>query len=134
MNVYIDTTVPDGFNLALIDSSEVVDSISGKQAYKEAEELLPSLQVLFSRNSQSIKTMQEVWVVAGPGRFSATRIGVAISNALSFAVTIPMRTIERNSESETIEEHVTRLVQAQVQSHVEPVYDSAPNITQPKEK
>ena len=131
MNVYIDTTLSNGFTVSLLDSLKEVDSISVEQVYKEAEELLPSLQLLLSRNNQEIKNVKEVWVVSGPGRFSATRIGVAVANALCFAASIPMRSIKRNSLQETVADHITKFAKARVTKHVEPVYDKAPNITKP---
>lgn len=52
--------------------------------------LLPAILEILKKNNKSIKDITEVKVNLGPGSFTGTRVGVAVANALGFALNIPV--------------------------------------------
>lgn len=52
--------------------------------------LLPAILEILKKNKKSIKDITEVKVNPGPGSFTGTRVGVAVANALGFALDIPV--------------------------------------------
>jgi len=64
-----------------------------------------------AESGNSLHDVSAIDVNAGPGTFTGTRIGVAIANALGYALNIPV-----NGSHEP----------------VDPIYSSPPSITRPK--
>lgn len=76
---------------------------------------------------------QGVCVVAGPGPFSAIRMGVLVANVLSRTFGLPLYAV-RADEAADVQALGKRLAQGELasQPYVAPIYDSEPNITLPK--
>lgn len=82
------------------DSSKVVVEITDHKLNKidqlietkkfGSETLLPLILKIFNKNKISFEDLTEVKVNIGPGSFTGTRVGVAVANALSFALGIPV--------------------------------------------
>ena len=52
--------------------------------------LSPMIVKILKRNKLSFKDLTAVEVNPGPGSFTGTRVGVAVANALGFALDIPV--------------------------------------------
>ena len=52
--------------------------------------VLPMVDEILKKHSLNLKDISEIKVNAGPGSFTGLRVGLAIANALSFALKIPI--------------------------------------------
>lgn len=52
--------------------------------------LLPMIVEIFKKNKLTISDLTAIEVNPGPGSFTGTRVGVAVANALAFALNIPV--------------------------------------------
>ena len=52
--------------------------------------ILPMIDKILKRHSLKLKDLSEIQINAGPGSFTGLRIGLAIANALSFVLKIPI--------------------------------------------
>ena len=52
--------------------------------------LLPLIVELINENNLKLDEINEIEVIEGPGSFTGLRVGVAIANALSFTLGIPV--------------------------------------------
>jgi len=75
---------------------ELVDPKSGKkdqliQTQKLGSQvLLPMIAKILKKNKANFSDLTAVEVNVGPGSFTGTRVGVAVANALGFALNIPV--------------------------------------------
>jgi tRNA threonylcarbamoyladenosine biosynthesis protein TsaB len=52
--------------------------------------ILPMIERLLKKHSLGSRNLSEIKINAGPGSFTGLRIGLAIANALSFVLKIPV--------------------------------------------
>jgi len=55
-----------------------------------AQVILPIIDSLLRQHSLSPKDISEIRINTGPGSFTGLRIGIAIANALSFVLKVPV--------------------------------------------
>ena len=137
MQLLISTPHNSQFSVAIgddqIDKFKVVE-----KPYKQSELLLKTVGFLVNGQESTVKC---VFVVQGPGQFSALRIGIATANALAYGWRIPVVGIELKKSWEKLElkEQMEKVWAAgrkqmtntnfQMTKIVEPVYGSEPNIS-----
>lgn len=105
MKLYLDST----------DNKKVIIRLDRKEFIKEYafprdQDILFFLDSLLVEQKKSLDDLTEIEVNPGPGSFTGSRIGVAIANALAFALKLKV-----NGQTPPIM----------------PVYASPPNITHP---
>ena len=66
------------------------DKLVEDSTFLRSEATLPAIDKLLSRNKLKIADIEQVEVSKGPGSFTGLRVGVAIANALSFLLKIPV--------------------------------------------
>jgi|SRR3989344_2139094 len=89
MVLKIDTTKRDEIKVWLIDArTKLKDKLVAKQIGSQV--LLPSIIRILKKNKKSLSHIDEIEVKTGPGSFTGTRVGVAVANALGFALDIPV--------------------------------------------
>lgn len=90
MKLYIDTTKKDEVIVQLKNvKGEVTDQII-KSQQKGSQVLLPIIDKIFKKNKKKLEDIKMIEVNTGPGSFTGTRVGVAVANALGFALGIPV--------------------------------------------
>lgn len=72
-------------------------TINGKEYTKEADvpmrssqKILPMIDELLHKHNLTPQDLSAIEVAEGPGSFTGVRVGVAIGNALAFALGIPV--------------------------------------------
>ncbi len=60
----------------------------------EAEKLLPQIAELLKKNNISFRDLRGIITVKGPGTFTGLRVGVTVSNTISFLLNIPSYTLD----------------------------------------
>lgn len=108
MILYIDTT-DNQKTIVKLDSHQLIKTYTSPRD----QNLLSSIQELLSQQKVSPSQISAIKVNPGPGSFTGTRIGVAVANALAFALGIKV-----NDQTPPIS----------------PTYSQPPTITTPKNK
>ncbi|MDD4319094.1 MAG: tRNA (adenosine(37)-N6)-threonylcarbamoyltransferase complex dimerization subunit type 1 TsaB [Candidatus Peribacteraceae bacterium] len=86
--LFIDLASHQGL-LACIDGEKVRASTPVDHRISDAE-LMPLLNEVLQAASWSMKDIQRIACVAGPGGFTSLRVAAAFTNALSYALDIPV--------------------------------------------
>ncbi len=115
MNLLIDTTQSGRLALALLENQKTLARLE-KSVEGLSENLLPELEKFLRKKKVKLAALTKILVNPGPGAFSATRTGVAIANALAYALGIP----------------VAEWPSGKIKEIVLPKYDKEPNITKPR--
>ena len=66
------------------------DKLIEDSTFLRSEATLPVIDKLLHKNNSKIEDIGKVEVNKGPGSFTGLRVGVAIANALSFLLKIPV--------------------------------------------
>lgn len=66
------------------------DIVRQKISVQKAQVVLPLIDRLLRKHQLKLSNVNAVKVNTGPGSFTGLRVGVAIANALSFALKIPV--------------------------------------------
>lgn len=114
MNLLIDTVQKGLLKLELQAGGKTVAKLE-KNTDELSEEFLPEIQKFLRKQKVEPQDLSKIFVNPGPGGFSSTRTGVAVANALAFALNIPLV----DSKSGKVKEVVL------------PKYEKEPNITHP---
>jgi len=90
MILKIDTTKREEVTVELIEKkSGLKDQLVQKQKLG-SQVLLPMIVKILKRNKVGFSDLTGIEVNVGPGSFTGTRVGVAVANALGFALNIPV--------------------------------------------
>lgn len=65
-----------------------------KITHQKAQVVLPMIDRLLRQYKVSLKDLRSIEVNTGSGSFTGIRVGMAIANAISFALKIPVKTIK----------------------------------------
>lgn len=87
--LHIDTSSSQTVKVGLQIGSKTTYAKSKVKTLK-AQAVLPLLDKLLKREKVKLKDIDSIKVNTGPGSFTGLRVGVAIANALGFALNIPI--------------------------------------------
>src|SRR3989344_4845508 len=76
------------------DNPVILEIIKRKIGKNKVQITLPMIDKLLKEQGVSLKDLTLIEVNAGSGSFTGIRVGMAIANALSFALKIPVNTIK----------------------------------------
>ena len=108
MKLTIDSTNNKRLILTLDQEKKVVEYSTPRD-----QDILSEIEKMLAQKNLQIQDLTQIEVNPGPGHFTSLRVGIAIANALSFSLNIP---INGRKPGTTIE----------------PKYGSPPSITAPK--
>ena len=125
MNIIFDTGNPDGPRMGIQTSAKQITWVTLPGVWHSTEEIMPTLLKQLRQVKCSLKDIEKIFVVPGPGSFTAVRAGVVWGNALAYALNIPLADLSRAATT-------TPLGPAVLKKLVRPVYGAEPNISLPK--
>lgn len=85
MKLYLDTSARDEITVGL--DGERFNSDAKKE---KSQKLLPFIDEVLAKKKKSLQDLTEIEVNTGPGSFTGLRVGVAVANALGWALKIPV--------------------------------------------
>ena len=85
MKLYIDST-DNQKTVIRLDNAEYVNSVTNPRE----QNILGFIQTTLASLGKTAQDITEIEVNPGPGSFTGTRVGVAIANALGYALNIPV--------------------------------------------
>lgn len=90
MTLSIDSTNREEVTVELIDKkSKKKDKLIEKQKLG-SQVLLPLIVQILKKNKINFSALTAIEVNPGPGSFTGTRVGIAVANALGFALNLPV--------------------------------------------
>lgn len=129
MILFINTSDFNNLTLILQEGAVVrlfVKSVAFNENYKTNE----FLQKFLKESKVTPKDLTKIIVCSGPGSFTGIRVGVALAQALGFALGIPVIAIPKNK----VPEDVRKLSQIKGGKSLVLNYGQKPNITKAKHK
>jgi tRNA threonylcarbamoyladenosine biosynthesis protein TsaB len=91
MKLHLDTTEFNQSKLVLSEGSQnTIASVTLDTGKQLTTLLVPALRDMLQRHNSTLHDLKEISVNEGPGGFTSTRVGVAVANALAFALQIPI--------------------------------------------
>lgn len=85
MKLYLNTSSNEKTIVALDGLESIKDSKT-----QHSQVVIPMIENLLSKKNKNINDVTEIEVFEGPGSFTGLRVGIAIANALGFALKIPV--------------------------------------------
>ena len=89
MELSIDTSTRYA-SVALSRSGECVAELTWRSERNHSVELAPTVRDLMGRDSVAMSELDAVFVAAGPGAFSALRVGMSLAKTLASALKVPL--------------------------------------------
>ena len=85
MKLFIDTS----------DNTKTIVGLDKKRLSKptgpdKSQQVLGLINQILKKNKKTLKDLKEIEVETGPGSFTGLRVGIAVANALGWALKIPV--------------------------------------------
>jgi len=125
MLLFIDPTEIDKTTIALVSGKKIFKK-SWPSRFKQSETLLTQIKKIFRAQKISWQNISKIAVVAGPGPFSRIRTGVAMANALAFALDVSVVSVKE------LEGDLSKIQKQKGQKMVKPAYGKSAHITYAK--
>ncbi len=87
--LHIDTARHDRVKVCLESRGEKVCKRASSKKMK-AQMLLPLIEALLAEQKEDKRCITHIYVNRGPGSYTGLRVGIAIANALGYALGIPI--------------------------------------------
>ena len=85
----IDTALETAI-ISISKMGEVLEVVIGTEQKEHASLLHPAIKNMLTNHSLSIKDLDAVAVIAGPGSYTGLRVGIATAKGLAYALNIPL--------------------------------------------
>ena len=123
-------TATDTTQIAFLRDGEVLREDSWEADANESDRILPYLR----DTGIALTDIDKLFVVRGPGRFTALRVGITVVNTLGFLLKVPIYTMKSSELKEDFGQMLAELDFEDMEKFdiVEPFYDKPPKITPPK--
>ena len=79
--------------VGLVKNDEVISLVEKETVNDHSKYLVPIIDEELNKNNLTIKDINKIYVISGPGSFTGTRIAVTVAKTLSYALNIPVKSI-----------------------------------------
>ncbi len=90
MKLYIDTRNRENISISILDEEGKIITQNINDLNITPESTLELINSALGKAKLNLKDIKEIVVEKGPGSYTGIRVGVAIANALSFSLNIPV--------------------------------------------
>ncbi len=132
MILFLDTSDFNGLRFGLIDpkGKMPIRANTHQVAYNENYKTAEFLQKFLRQYKTTPKDLTKIIVCSGPGSFTGIRVGVALAQALGFALNIPVMAIKKSQ----VPQDLTKLSKLHRSKSIILNYGHKPNITKAKKR
>ena len=127
--LFIDTSISIP-TIALIRDNDILFEFHEKINSDMSSKILPIIDEAFEQNNLSIKSVDKIFVVTGPGSFTGVRIGVTIAKTIAWSLNIPVipiSSLEFIATSQTDFDYIVPMIDARRGNVFGGIYDSKLN-------
>ena len=118
MTLYINTTKINLINIAVKNNRDVLAEKKIVTKYPQSEKILVEIQKLLESKSIGLNQINKIQVENKGESFTGLRMGVAVANALGYALSIKVNGSMRSKSKNTKKFNI-----------IKPIYNKEPNIT-----
>ncbi len=129
MILYINTAKFNTIELVIIDNL-IIKTFSKDLAFNENYKSLEMLQKFLKHHDVKLNQLNRIVVCSGPGSFTGIRVGVALAQALGYALNIGVQAVPLNKIPKDLRKLPALKVPAKLNIH----YGAKPNISKAKKK
>ena len=109
MQLSIDTSTRHA-SVGLFKNGQILQEINWFSQKNHSVELIPNIKKLFDESEEKQSQLNCIFVVNGPGSFSAIRVGVSVAKAMSSALSISLIAVNSlEVEFEPFKSHIQSL-------------------------
>lgn len=127
-----DTAHPDGPRFGVYTSDTSLHWVTLPGQWHSTDKLMPAFLRLLKKHHLTLHDIDCIFVVPGPGSFTAVRAGVVWANALGFSCSIPVREISRVVAEQPLTEQVLKRILKTHARLIRPLYGAEPRISKQK--
>ncbi|MCX6740525.1 MAG: tRNA (adenosine(37)-N6)-threonylcarbamoyltransferase complex dimerization subunit type 1 TsaB [Candidatus Parcubacteria bacterium] len=131
--LYLNTSKNRELDVFLISNNKQIDKIIQTGDYKVTEYLLKLIEKILKNNKIDPSDLKGIITITGPGPFTSLRIAVAVANALSYSLHIPVVGIQNKQKIEDndrlLKLGLKKMKLSKSIKYISPFYDRGPNIT-----
>ena len=120
-------------SIAVADNNKILYE---RESMSRPESYLHTIELLLKEWGIDLKDINKIFVVSGPGSFTATRVSVMIANSLAFSKNISVFS-KANEKNRSLRELFSEIIKENEDTYslntfVVPTYDRGARITQSK--
>lgn len=119
--------------IALVKDNDVLFNYHEEIKNDMSSKILPIIEKGLKENNISIKSIDKIFVVNGPGSFTGVRIGVTIAKTIAWALNkdlIPISSIEYMATTNSNKKYLIPMIDARRDNVFSGIYDSNLNCIQ----
>ena len=79
--------------VGLVKNDEIISLVEKETLNDHSKYLVPIIDEELNKNNLTIKDINKIYVISGPGSFTGTRIAVTVAKTLSYALNIPVKSV-----------------------------------------
>lgn len=79
--------------VGLVKDEEIISLVEKETVNDHSKYLVPIIDEEIKKNNLTIKDINKIYVISGPGSFTGTRIAVTVAKTLSYALNVPVKSI-----------------------------------------
>lgn len=93
MNTLFISTYNNLITIALLKNGKQINLKQVLSVQSHSVFLMPTIKDVLSESALSIKKINEIIVINGPGSFTGLRLGITVAKTLAYTMAIPIKTI-----------------------------------------
>lgn len=128
-SLFIDTS-SFFMNLAIIENNKMLFSFSKEVKNDMASSIVSEIDIAFQKVPFTIKDLDKIFVVCGPGSFTGIRVGVTAAKIIAWSINIPvvpLSSLELMATTSVVEEYSIPMIDARRGNVYAGVYDKQLN-------
>ena len=89
MNLYIDTVNSEKIMVAVVIGRKKLEEIASFSKDR-SQAVLPLIEMILMKYNRKLSDITAIQVAPGPGSYTGIRVGLAVANALSVLLSVPI--------------------------------------------
>lgn len=125
ISLFIDTSISFP-TISLVKDNRVLFNFQEEIKSDMSSKILPIIDLILQKSNLSIKSINKIFVVTGPGSFTGVRIGVTIAKTIAWSLNIPVvpiSSLEYMATATTNKKYLVSMIDARRENVFAGIYD-----------